>query len=120
MKITVSSTGPTMDSAIDARFGRAAMFLVIDTATGNFEILENTQNIQAAQGAGIQAARLVSETGAEAVITGHCGPKAFQTLKAAGIKVIVGVEGTVKEAVEMYKKGELKSTDNPDVQGHWV
>ena len=120
MKIAVSSTGPTLDSAIDARFGRAPMFLVIDTSTGDFEALENTQNLQAAQGAGIQSARLVSETGAEAVITGHCGPKAFQTLTAAGIKVIVGVEGTVKEALEKYKGGELKPTNNPDVQGHWV
>lgn len=120
MKIAVSSTGPTMDSAVDARFGRAAMFLIVDSSTGDFEIVENRQNVEAAQGAGIQAARLVSETSAEAVITGHCGPKAFQTLSAAGIKVIVGVEGTVKEMVERYKKGELQPADRGDVQGHWI
>jgi predicted Fe-Mo cluster-binding NifX family protein len=120
MKIAVSSTGPTLDSAIDARFGRAEMFLIIDDATDDFSIVGNKQNMDAAQGAGIQAARLVSDSGAELVITGHCGPKAFQTLRAAGIEIIVGVQGMVQEALDKYKAGQLASTDSPDVRGHWM
>ena len=120
MKIAVSSTGPTLDSIVDQRFGRAGMFLIVEDSTGQFEVMNNKQNIEAAQGAGIQAARLVSDSGAEVVITGHCGPKAFQTLNAAKIKIIVGAEGTVKEMVDKYKAGELKPSDSADVEGHWI
>jgi len=120
MKIAVSSSGPTLESNVDQRFGRAGMFLIIEDSTGRFEVVNNTQNIDAAQGAGIQAARLVSESGAEVVITGHCGPKAFQTLKAAGIRIIVGAEGTVKEMVDKYTAGDLKPSDSADVEGHWI
>lgn len=120
MKIAVSSTGRTTDSEVDARFGRAKMFLIIDDSSGELDVLENKQNIDAAQGAGIQAARLVSESGAEVVITGHCGPKAFRTLTAADLKVVVGAGGTVNEAIKRFKAGELKPTDSADVEGHWM
>ena len=120
MKIAISSTGPTLDSVMDARFGRAAKFLIIDLSTDDVVAMDNDQNIEAAQGAGIQAARLIEEADAEVLITGHCGPKAFQTLKAAGIRVIVGVEGVVKDVVERFKAGQLEPTDAPDVEGHWI
>jgi len=120
MKIAVSSTGPTMDSSIDPRFGRAGLFLIVNSDTGAFEVVDNKQSLAAAQGAGIQAARTVSEHGAEVVITGHCGPKAFRTLEAAGIKIIVGAEGTVSQAIGNYNAGRLNPTDSPDVEGHWV
>jgi len=62
----------------------------------------------------------VIESGAQVVITGHCGPKAFKVLSSAGVKVITGAEGVkIKEALEKYKKGELKPTLEPDVEGHW-
>lgn len=119
MKIAISSSGTTLDAPVDPRFGRAAKFILIDTATGAFEVHDNAQNLNAAQGAGIQSAQNVSQLGAEAVITGHCGPKAFRTLQAAGIKVAVGAKGTVAEAVEAFKKGELKPAESADVEGHW-
>jgi len=120
MKIAVSSTGPTLESAVDPRFGRAEMFLIIDTDTEKFQVVDNKQNLEAAQGAGIQAAMIMSDSGAEMVITGHCGPKAFRTLFAAGIKVVVGADGTVAKAMAKYKAGELKVATSPDVEGHWA
>ncbi|MFH1999969.1 MAG: NifB/NifX family molybdenum-iron cluster-binding protein [Planctomycetota bacterium] len=119
MKIAFSSRGPTLDSEIDPRFGRAGMFLIIDTSNQDLIPINNEQNVQAAQGAGIQTAVLVADAGADVVITGHCGPKAFRTLSAAGISVVVGAEGTVKEALEKFQKGSLRPTDSPDVEGHW-
>jgi predicted Fe-Mo cluster-binding NifX family protein len=119
MKIVVTSSGKTVDSPVDPRFGRAAFFVVLDTETGAAEAHDNAQNLQAAQGAGVQAAQAVSRLGAQAVLTGHCGPKAFRTLKAAGIQVVVGASGTVQEAVEGYRKGNLKPVESPDVEGHW-
>ena len=120
MKIAVTSTGADLDTGIDPRFGRAQSFIIYDTESGDFEVLDNKQNVNAAQGAGIQAAAAVSGKGVECLITGHCGPNAFRTLNAAGIKVFVGVSGTVKDAIERLKKDELKPVDAPDVQGHWM
>ena len=120
MRIAVTSQGCTVDDEVDPRFGRARTFLIVDSETNAMEVVDNEQNLQAAQGAGIQAARLVAERGAEVVITGHCGPRAYQTLSAAGIKVVVGAEGKVQEAVDGFVTGELKPSGAADVEGHWV
>jgi predicted Fe-Mo cluster-binding NifX family protein len=120
MKIAITAQGQDLQSAVDPRFGRAKWFLVVDTETGDCEAVDNKQNVNAAQGAGIQAAKIVASKQVEALITGHCGPNAFHTLNAAGIKIIVGAEGTVSEALEKYKNGELKPVEGPDVAGHWV
>jgi predicted Fe-Mo cluster-binding NifX family protein len=90
-----------------------------DTDAGAWSIIDNEPNYNAVQGAGIQTAETAARAGAEAVLTGHCGPKAFRTLAAAGIPVVVGVSGSVGDAVRAYQSGELKATDAPDVQGHW-
>jgi predicted Fe-Mo cluster-binding NifX family protein len=119
MKVAVSAVGDTLDSAVDPRFGRAAQFVLVDTDTGEHELISNAQNLHAAQGAGIQAAETVSRHKAEYVMTGHCGPKAFRALNAAGIKVVSGVEGTVAEAIEMLKSGEVQPSNGADVEGHW-
>jgi predicted Fe-Mo cluster-binding NifX family protein len=120
MIIVVSASGKTLDAQVDPRFGRAAFFVAVDSESGAFQAHENSQNLNAAQGAGIQSAETVSRLGAEVVITGHCGPKAFKTLSAAGIKVIVGAQGTVAEAMEAFKSGALVPTDAPNVEGHWA
>ena len=120
MKVVVTSQGETLDSNVDPRFGRAGKFILIDTETNEFECLDNTQNLNAAQGAGIQAAQTVCGTDAEALVTGNCGPKAFKVLSAANIKVFVGASGTVAEAMEKFKNGELKESAEANVEGHWV
>lgn len=119
MRVAVSAEGRDIDAQVDPRFGRAGCFLVVDSETLDFEVLQNEQNLQAAQGAGIQAATLVARSKVQAVLTGHCGPKAFKTLQAAGIPVVVGVTGTVREAVQRFARGELSFASAPDVEGHW-
>lgn len=119
MKVAVTSQGKDLDSPVDPRFGRASYFIVVDTDTMEFDAIENTQNVRAAQGAGVQSAQTVADSGAKVVLTGNCGPKAFSTLSAAGIKVIIGVEGTVREAVESFKEGRYESSTGPNVSGHW-
>jgi predicted Fe-Mo cluster-binding NifX family protein len=120
MKVAVSAAGQTLEAPVDPRFGRAAAFVIVDVDTGAVEARENTQNLQAAQGAGIQTARSVVEWGAGAVLTGNVGPKAFFALRAAGVKVYAGASGTVREAVEQYKAGRLKETDEATVESHWM
>ena len=120
MKIAVTSQGRELTSPVDGRFGRAKCFIVVDTETGAFSVAENAQNLQAAQGAGIQAGKNVVELGVEAVVTGHVGPKAFATLTAGGVSVHMGASGTVADAVEQFKAGASARADGADVEGHWV
>ena len=120
MKIAVSSSADDINAVVDSRFGRAPFFIIADTESGEWSALANTQNVQAAQGAGIQSAEHVVNSGAEAVLSGHCGPKAFRALTAGNVKIYVCVDGLVSEAIERFKKGELTATDAADVEGHWV
>lgn len=120
MKVAVTAQGRELNSPVDPRFGRARFFIVANTDTGEFSAADNAQNLNAAQGAGIQAGRNVVELGAEAVITGHVGPKAFATLQAGGVKVYTGANGTVADAIEQFKAGKLKQSTTADVEGHWV
>ena len=120
MKVAITAQGQDLESPVDPRFGRAKWFLVVDTETGEFEVVDNKQNVNAAQGAGIQAAQIVASKETNVLITGHCGPNAFRTLSAAGIQIIAGAKGTVAEALEKFKSGEVKPVDGPDVEGHWV
>ena len=120
MRIAVTAQGRDLRAPIDPRFGRAKFFVVVDPATGEFSAVDNTQNLNAAQGAGIQAGRNVVELGANAVITGHVGPKAFTTLQAGGVAVYTDATGTVADAIEQFKAGKLRRSSAADVEGHWV
>ncbi len=119
MLIAVTAQSGTLDSLVDPRFGRAAGYVVVNTDTETFTHVSNAQNLSAAQGAGIQAAQCVVDTGAKVVITGHCGPKAFRALQAAGIDVYVGAAGTVRESLEKYRGGTLQRAAQANVEGHW-
>ncbi|MBF0450039.1 MAG: NifB/NifX family molybdenum-iron cluster-binding protein [Candidatus Magnetomorum sp.] len=120
MKIAVSSQGTDLDAAIDPRFGRAANFIMVDPETYEFKVIENKQNLNHSQGAGIQAGKTIVDNRANILITGNCGPKAFNVLLAGGVDVYIGESGTVRQAVDRYKKGELQVADSPNVEGHWV
>ena len=120
MTIAVTSQGTDMASEVDPRFGRARFFIVIDTETGVSVAHDNAQNLNAAQGAGIQAAQKVVDLGVEAVLTGNVGPKAFSALQAGNIKVCVGATGSVANAMEQFKAGQLEYVTEANVEGHWV
>jgi predicted Fe-Mo cluster-binding NifX family protein len=112
MKIAISATAPHLDADLDPRFGRCPYLLIIDTETMEFEAVENPA-VGAPGGAGIQAAQAVAETGAQAVITGNCGPNAYQALSAAGIEVAVDASGSVREVVEAYRQGKFRPAGGP-------
>lgn len=119
MKIAVSARGPELDARVNLRFGRAPYFLLVRPDTLEFEVVSNQENLRCAHGAGIQAAALVAKCGPTAVLTGNCGPKAYRTLQAAGIPVILGVSGSVREAVQQYSQGKLAPAPAPNKVGHW-
>jgi predicted Fe-Mo cluster-binding NifX family protein len=119
MKVAVTSQGSDMSSDVDPRFGRAKFFIAIDTDTGEFAAHDNTQNLNAVQGAGIQAAKTIADLGVRVVITGNIGPKAFTALQAGNVKAYVGATGSVSDALEQFKADRLECADKPNVEGHW-
>jgi len=118
MKICVTSQGNNLDSPVDPRFGRCQFFIIVGTDTMEYKTLENI-NITAGGGAGIQSAQLMSQNDVKVVLTGNCGPNAFRVFEDAGIRIIAGVGGIVREAIEKFKSGELQAASGPTVAGHF-
>ena len=117
MKIAVTSKGTDLDSQVDPRFGRAVYILIVDTENLEFEVLDNKDNVNAFKGAGIQAASMVSDKGAEMLFTGFCGPNAFKTLEAAKIKIVTDMSGTVRDAVKAFNEGKYVFSDEANTEG---
>ena len=103
MKVAVTAQGGELSSELDPRFGRAKWFVVVDTDTDTVEAIDNSSGLNASSGAGIASGQRVADTGAETVITGHCGPNAERVLTQAGIRIVERTGGTVAEAVEWFK-----------------
>jgi predicted Fe-Mo cluster-binding NifX family protein len=118
MKIAVTAIGSSMDAQIEARFGRAPYYIIIDTDTMEYETIENP-NVSAGGGAGIQSAQLIAGRDVKFLLTGNCGPNAFNVFGAAGVQIIVGVTGTVLQAVEQFKSGNLTPTAQPNVESYF-
>ena len=100
MKAAISAKGKDLDGKIDQRFGRAQYFLIVDLDSGAFELTDNGKNLELIGGAGIKAAESIASQEVNVLITGHCGPNAFMTLTAAGVKIIIGAEGVIRDAIE--------------------
>lgn len=120
MRIAVSTQGNDLEAQIDSRFGRAPKFLVVDTETQHFEVVQNAQSLNLPQGAGIQSAQNLLPHKPDVVLTGNCGPKAFRVLQAAGIKVVVGAKGKIGDAIRNYMAGKYSEAEEANVEGHWA
>lgn len=119
MKIAITSQGMDLYSQVDPRFGRAAYILIVDTEDNSLEVIDNSTNINAFKGAGIQAAATISKSDVEVLLTGYCGPNAFKTLQAAGIKVVNDVTGTIEDAVAAFKEGNVAYADSANADAQW-
>lgn len=109
MKIAISSVGPDLDSQVDPRFGRCAVFIILETENMQFEAIDN-QFKDLSGGAGIQAAGFIADKGVTAILTGRCGPNATGVFQQAGIEIVTGLAGTVREAVQHYRNSGLQNT----------
>ncbi|PKL37462.1 MAG: dinitrogenase iron-molybdenum cofactor biosynthesis protein [Spirochaetae bacterium HGW-Spirochaetae-1] len=119
MKIAITSEGKDLQSTVDPRFGRAKGFIIYDEASGKSSYIDNVQNLNAPQGAGIQSAKNIVDAGAEVLITGNVGPKAFNVLNQASVKIMIGASGSVSRALEDFKAGKLQEAGDANVEGHW-
>ena len=120
MKIAFTTSGDSLAAPLDPRFGRAPGFLIYDDEADSLKSVNNEQNLNAAQGAGIQSALLLCKEDIDCVITGHCGPKAFQTVDAANIRVYPCKAETIEEAYAQLKAGELTAAESANAEAHWV
>ena len=118
MKIAISSTGLTLDHEVDPRFGRCQYFIIVDLETMEADYLENS-NAMASGGAGISTAQMIAGKEVEAVLTGNCGPNAYQVLSAAGVRLITGVSGKIEGAIEKYKAGKFETARGANVADHY-
>ncbi len=119
MKIAISSQGDDLSAKLDPRFGRASGFIIYDLDTDKYEYISNAENARAPQGAGGQAAQTVARSGADVIISGHIGPKAYAALSGGGMTIYLAQEGTIQEVIQAFKNGKLQSTQGADKPGHW-
>jgi predicted Fe-Mo cluster-binding NifX family protein len=120
MKIAITASGEDFNSPVDRVFGRARYFVITDPEEMNIEALENSQNVNAAQGAGIQAARQIADKSVNVILTGNVGPNAFRALEAASIRVFQFESDvlTIRDALTAWKEGRLQEVKAPTAKGH--
>jgi len=119
MKIVFTTAGKDLNAALDQRFGRSPGFLIFNSDDESVEFRDNGANVDAAQGAGVSAAEAIARLKVDVVITGNCGPRAFQVLQAAGIKVFNSGAASISEALADYRAERLNPASAPNVRGHW-
>ena len=117
MKIAISAMGTDLNAQVDPRFGRCRNFIVVDPDTMEFEVVENSGALSGG-GAGVATGQLLAGKGVSDVLTGNCGPNAFNVLQAAGINVVTGVAGTIQDVVEGYKSGKYQASAQANVAPH--
>ena len=119
MLIAITATGQNLNSQVDARFGRAKFIIIYNSEDKSYQTHDNNLNLNAAQGAGIQTAQNVVNLGANILITGNCGPKAFRVLDAGNVKIYVSTSLSINDAIKSYEENKLNQLTNPNVEGHW-
>lgn len=118
MKLAICSKGEGLSAQVDERFGRCPYFVIVDTEREDQVVSIQNTNVDAAGGAGPQAAQLLAGVGADAVALGNVGPNAVEALKAAKIVVYSGIAGTVSDTVQSYRDGKLKPLSEATVESH--
>ena len=117
MRLAISTGRPDIDGEVDPRFGRCPYLVIVDSESMDFETMANP-GATTGGGAGVATAQAIAAKGVAAVLTGNCGPNAYQVLNAANTKVVTGVTGKVREAVRDYESGRLQAVSQPNVEAH--
>jgi uncharacterized protein len=119
VRIVVASNDGTLEGSVNERFGRCKRLVVYDPGSKTVGVIDNNVNMRMAQGAGIEAAQAVVDSGARVVISGHFGPKAFQVLHEAGIDIYGATSMSVSEALLRFEQGRLEKLSGPNTEPHW-
>jgi predicted Fe-Mo cluster-binding NifX family protein len=108
VKIAISARGPSSDSDVDERFGRAYWFLIYDEEDDSWMPVDNSVNRAMAKGAGQATAEMIIGLGVAHVLTGETGPKAYRVLSQAGIPICHGMCGMVRDAFDSWRNDQLE------------
>lgn len=118
--VAISANGRDLDAGVEPRFGRARFFILVDPVTQQWEPVDNLANLSSLQNVGILTAKnLTKKWVVQTVVTGNCGPRAFEELTAAGVKVFLNAQGTVHQALVKWRRGELEQASGPNVKVLW-
>jgi len=102
MRVAITSTGNTLESTLDQRFGRCSYFVIYDTETKALEFIPNP-NKEAEEGTGPASVHLVVSRNATKIISGEFGIKIKTLLDSLKIQMIVlrEPEKKISEIIEM-------------------
>lgn len=107
MKTAISATSGNIDAPLDKRFGRADYFLIVQMPEELLQVIQNKDQAPV-RGAGIAMAQTIVENQVDVVITGQVGPNAMRVLKAAGIRMVAGIPGSVRENLQWLSQEKLE------------
>jgi predicted Fe-Mo cluster-binding NifX family protein len=88
MKVVITSTGNSLESKLDKRFGRCSYFVIYNTETQGMEFLPNP-NKDAEEGAGNASVNLLASQNINKIISGEFGMKIKPSLDSLGIQMIM-------------------------------
>jgi predicted Fe-Mo cluster-binding NifX family protein len=104
MILFISSSGETLESQVNPRFGRTPFFIKYDTKDKTWEAIKNAATTQRG-GAGVSAAQTLIDSGAVVAISGRFGPNAHQALSAGGVRMMT-FDDTPKSVQDVIKDFE--------------
>jgi len=111
MKIAIPIENKDRDTSICPSFGRAPYFLIHDTSTKEDTFLDNSA-AGSQGGAGIRAAQIIVDEGAEALLAYRCGENAAAVMKAAGVKIYQAREESALGNIDAFVEGKLTELEN--------
>lgn len=117
MKVCIPTMGNRgLDEQVGEHFGRVPTYTVVDTETNEVKVIDNTSEHMGGRG---YPPEIIAKTGAEAMLCGGLGRRAIAMFEDMGIMVYIGANGTVRDAVQMWKDGRLQpATDENACRQH--
>jgi len=102
MKVALTSTGNSLESKLDQRFGRCSYFVIYDSETKGIEFIPNP-NKDAQEGAGPASVQVVASRNVQKIISGEFGIKIKSLLDSLKIQMIVikEPEKKIEEIINM-------------------
>ncbi len=116
MRVTVPTNGDRgMEEQVNDHIGMAPTYTIVDTETGEVRSVENTSNHRGGVG---MPPEVIARAGTDVVLCQTLGQRAIDLFRGFGIKVHIGAEGTVEDAIRAWEAGQLPEADNETECGH--
>ena len=104
MKVAITSTGPKLDDLIGTQPDKCSHWLFVDPVTMSYEAIPNPLASVSGPAAGKFLARVLQEYRIKFILAGGCGCNQLKELGSDGMRVLLGMTGSVREAVEKFNR----------------